>query len=364
MKRIFTYTLLLLFILSCGKKQDHKNHTEQKKTDELHLSDLQVQLGHILTDTFSEHELGDELTLTGTISVNQNKIQSMSSRVMGRIEKLYFKNMGEEIKAGEPLYEIYSEELSLGIKEFLQASEKRKTLINSGADMEKIFLSAKNKLLLYGLTEMQIDEIEQTKNSSNTIIFLSPASGIISSIDVNEGAYVMEGESLFHLADLSSLWVEAQVFSDDIKAIQRNMSATITFSGNETKIVTGKIEFINPELSSSSRINIIRIEIANEKKELKPGMQAQISILLNKKKMLAVPTDAVLFESKGATVWVETGKNKFRSVMVHTGIEVDGYTEILHGLNKNDEVVISGAYLLNSEFIIRNGASIMQGHHH
>lgn len=364
MKKVLTYTLPLLFILSCGKKQEHKNHTEQKTTDELHLSNLQVQLGHILTDTVSEHELGDELTLTGTISVNQNKTQSVSSRIMGRIEKLYFKNTGEEINAGEPLYEIYSEELNLSIKEFLQASEKRKSLRNSGMDMEKIFQSAKNKLILYGLTEMQIEEIERTGNSSNTMVFFSPVSGVISSVDVKEGTYVMEGEYLFHLANLSSLWVEAQVFSDDIKIIQGNMSATITFSGNETKTVSGKIEFINPELSSSSRINIIRIEIPNEKNELKPGMQAQISVLLNKKKMLALPTDAVLLQGNGATVWIKTGKNKFKSVMVHTGIEANGYTEILHGLNSGDEIVVSGAYLLNSEFIIRNGASTMEEHHH
>lgn len=364
MKKILTYILPLLLVLSCDKKPEHKNHTEQKPNDELHLSDLQVQLGHVLTDTVREHELGDELTLTGTISVNQNKTQSVSSRVMGRIEKLYFKNTGEEIKAGEPMYEIYSEELNLAIKELLQASEKRKSLVNSGMDMEKIFQSAKNKLLLYGLTEMQIEEIERTGNSSNTMVFFSPVSGIISSVDVKEGAYVMEGESLFHLADLSSLWVEAQVFPDDIKVIRGNMSATITFSGNETKIVTGKIEFINPELSSSSRINIIRIEIPNEKKELKPGMQAQISVLLNKKKMLAVPTDAVLLDGKGATVWLRTGHNQFKSVMVHAGIEADGYTEIIYGIKQGDVIVSSGAYLLNSEFTIRHGSNPMEGMKH
>lgn len=364
MKKILLYMLPFLLVLSCDKKPEHKNHIEQKPNDELHLSDLQIQLGHILTDTVREHELGDELTLTGTISINQNKIQSLSSRVMGRIEKLYFKNTGEEIKAGEPLYEIYSEELNLAIKELLQASEKRKSLVNSGIDMEKIFQSAKNKLLLYGLTETQIMEIEQKNIFSNTTTILSPATGIISSVDVKEGAYIMEGESLFHLADLSSLWVEVQVFSDDIKTIRGNMSATITFSGNETKIFAGKIEFINPELSSSTRINIIRIEIPNEKKELKPGMQAQISVLLNKKKVLAVLTDAVLLEGKGATVWLKTGANKYKSAMVHTGTESNGYTEVLHGLHKGDKVVVSGAYLLNSEFIIRNGFGTMEGHHH
>lgn len=358
------YILPLLLVLSCDKNPENKNHIEQKSSDELYLSDLQMQLGHIQTDTVLEHELGDELTLTGAISVNQNKTQSISSRVIGRIEKLYFKNSGEEIKAGEPLYEIYSEELNLSIKELLQVNEKRISLENSGIDMEKIYQSARNKLLLFGLHDKQIDEIEQTKKSSNTTIFLSPVSGIISLVNVKEGSYVMDGESMFFLADLSTLWVEVQVFSDDIKAFQGNINATIIFSGNETKIVKGKIEFINPELSSYSRVNIIRIEIPNEKNDLKPGMQAQINVLLNKKKVLAVPTDAVLLEGKGAIVWIKSGKNKFKSVMVHAGIEANGYTEILHGLNKEDEIVISGAYLLNNEFIIRNGASTMEGHHH
>ena len=174
----------------------------------------------------------------------------------------------------------------------------------------------------------------------------------------------MEGESIFHIADLSSLWVEAQVYYDDLKMIKENSTAKIYLPDDETRIYEGKISFINPELNPSSRITLIRIEIPNKDKKLKPGMQVSVSILLNRKKSLAVPTDAVILEDKGATVWIKTGLNQFKSVMVHTGIEAKNMTEIIHGLNKGDIIVFSGAYLLNSEFTIRHGSNPMEGHQH
>ena len=364
MKKEFVYILITFTLFACDKKQEHKNHSDHQTIDGLHLSDLQVQLGHILTDSISEHELGDELILSGVVSVNQNKISSISSRVMGRIEKLYFKNSGDEIKLGEPIYEIYSDELNLAAKELLQASEKKKSFTNLDIDFEKILQSAKNKLLLYGLTSEQIIEIEQKKIFQNTFIILSTVSGVISSVDTKEGASLMEGESIFHLADLSSLWVEAQIYADDLNKIKENITAKIYLPNNETKTWEGKISFVNPELNFLTRINTIRIEIGNENHELKPGLQVSVNILLNKKKALAVPTDAVIMEEKGATVWIKTAHNQFKSIMVQTGIESSGFTEIIHGLKRGDVIVTSGAYLLNSEFTIRNGTNPMEEHNH
>ena len=246
---------LVSFIFSCGKKEQPVSmENGSEETEGLILSDLQMQLGHILTDTVKKQLLGDELILTGVLAVNQNTETTVSSRVMGRIEKLYFKNIGEEIKVGQPIYDIYSEDFILAAKEFKLAIEKKKTLSIDGVDMEKIIQSSQNKLALYGLSPKQIQDIKSSEKFSNTLTILSSVSGVITSIDILEGNYVMEGGSIHHIADLSSLWAEVQIYSDNLSQINENMVATVYVPGIPGFKKTGKISFVNPELNSSPLI--------------------------------------------------------------------------------------------------------------
>lgn len=360
------YILILLlstFIFSCKeKKQPTAPENPAEIIEGLKLSDQQMQLGHILTDSITEHLLGDEVILTGVLKPDQNKLTTVSSRVMGRIEKLYFKNNGEEIRQGQPIYDIYSDDLNLAVKELKLAIEKKKSLKSEVVDMEKIIESSRNRLLLYGLSPKQIQDIEINEIFSNTITMLSPVSGIITSNDIREGDYGMEGASIYHIADLSSLWAEVQVYPDNLPKITENMNATIYVPGIPGFQKAGKVAFINPELNPSSKINSIRIEISNKEAKLKPGMQINVSILLNKTKKLALPTDAIILDGSGASVWVKTGYNQFKSVMVKTGIETNEYTEIVSGLKHGDIVVTSGAYLLSSEYLFNKGSNPMEGH--
>lgn len=386
--------LLIIFFISCGRKEEKTANdvyyacsmdpqvveskpgkcpickmplTEVKKVqiqseNELQLSDQQIQLGNITTDSLKEHLLGEDLLLTGTINTNQNTLASVSSRMMGRIEKLYYKTTGDIVARGQPLYEIYSEDLNMIIREMLLAAEKKKSLKGIEIDYDKILQSAKNKLLLYGLTEEQVTQIESEKVQPYTVKILSKTSGIIYSVDTKEGNYVMEGGDIFHIADFSTVWVEAQVYSDYVSEIKEGMEAKVRFSTFPEKEFFGQISFVNPELNPSSKINIIRVEIPNTNLEIKPGMQAYVSLLLQQKIALSLPTDAVIIDGKGSTVWLQTGHNKFKSVMIQPGLEANGYTEILHGLNKGDIVIVSGAYLLNSEYIFKKGTNPMEGH--
>lgn len=386
--------LLLVFLISCGRKEEkiandvyytcsmdpqvveskpgkcpickmpltEVKKAQQQNKDELQLSNQQIQLGNITTDSLQEHLLGEDILLTGTIRPNQNTLASISSRVMGRIEKLYFKTTGEIISKDQPLYEIYSEDLNTIIREMLLAAEKKKSLKSIEIDYDKILQSAKNKLLLYGLTEEQVMQIENEKIQPYTVKILSKINGVIYSVDTKVGNYVMEGGDVFHLADFSTVWVEAQVYSDYMNEIKEGMEAKVLFPAFSGKEFSGKISFVNPELNPSSKINIIRVEIPNATLDIKPGMQAYVSLLLKQKSSLSLPTDAVIKDGKGSTVWLQTGHNKFKSIMVHTGLEANGYTEILHGLKKGDIVIVSGAYLLNSEYIFKKGINPMEGH--
>lgn len=328
----------------------------------LHLSDQQILLGNIKVATLTEHELGDEIQLTGKLNIDATKQSSVSSRVMGRIEKLYVKNVGESIHEGDIIYEIYSEDLNLAVREYKLALDKKNISKEEVIDLEKIVTSAKNKLKLYGLTEEQIREISSSDLQGDFFKIKSNVCGTVVSLDLREGDYVMEGGSVYHLADYKNLWAEAQVFITDVSKLKEGMKATLFFPGIPEKKIASKIEFLNPELGTGTQINLVRVEVPNPDGLLKAGMQVNFNILLNSKMALAMPSDAILLEEKGASVWKKTGHNKFESVMVHTGMSANEYTQILHGLSKGDTVVVSGAYLLNSEYQFKKGSSPMEGH--
>jgi Cu(I)/Ag(I) efflux system membrane fusion protein len=365
MNKHIRWMALSLFLAGCqGKDIPPTEEPSAMPPNTLHLSDLQVQLGNIVTDTARLHELGDEIQLTGTVAVNQNSETTVSTRAMGRIEKLYFKIEGETIHKGDPIYRIYSEDLALTAKELAMTVQKKNSFGADNTALDPIIKSAENKLALYGLVTEQIQTIKNAGAVPDVFDILSPSTGVLTGIAVQEGEYMMEGAEIFTLADLSTLWIEAQVYADDLSEIKSAMSGTVTFPEIPGLHIAGTIAFVNPELNPSSKINLVRIEVRNADGQLKPGMLANISVLKNKIHALALPTDAIILDSRGASVWVKTGHNQYRLTMVETGLETDAFTEIKTGIQKGDEVAVSGAYLLTSEFTFKNGVSAMEGHAH
>jgi len=337
-----------------------KKSSQQKNNNELELSPQQIQLGNIQIDTVHNGTIGSQMILTGTLNFDQTKINSVSARVTGRIERLYYKNIGDYIPKGAKLFDLYSEELNNAKQEYLLALEKRKVLGNSIIDYDQLIESAKNKLLLWGMGEGQIENLSPDNKNTMTA-FYSHEAGYITTLNVQEGQYVSEGESIVELADLSTLWVEAQVYSSEMNQLQQSAKATVILPDIPVQQLEGTIEFVNPEINPESRINLIRIKIPNQNHELKPGMAAYVALKAPQQKTLTLPADAVLQDGKMAMVWVQTSQNKFTSKMVETGLESNGSIEIKSGLKEGEEVVTNGAYLLQSEYIFRKGASPMAG---
>ena len=338
-----------------------KKSTGENK-DEIQLSEQQIQLGNILTDTIRNGSIGDQLLLTATLNFDQMKATSVSSRVMGRIEKLYYKNLGDYVKIGSALYEIYSEELNNSKQEYLLVLDKKQAFANETIiDFGQLIESAKNKLLLWGMSESQVEQLAKNRKATPTTTFYSTASGFITTLDIREGDYVMEGGTIVKLADLSSLWAEAQVYTSQLAEIDRNSIATVQLPDFDGKEIKGKIEFVNPEINPDTRINLIRVSIPNSGGQLKPGMPAYVVLKSGQRKSLTLPIDAVIRDGKGATVWVKTGTHSFKNKMVQVGLESDDRIEIKLGLSEGDVVVIRGAYLLNSEYIFKKGANPMAG---
>jgi Cu(I)/Ag(I) efflux system membrane fusion protein len=345
----------------CGMKLIPVEKKTATDADAIMLSDQQIQLGNILVDTVGKGMIGNETVLTATLNIDETKASTVSARVSGRIERLYFKNEGDYIQKGAKLYDLYSEELNSAKQEYILALEKQTTLDNSIIDFKQLVQGAKNKLLLWGIGEAQINELARTKKASTTTSFYSTASGYITTLESHEGDFVTEGATIVRLANLSSLWAETQIYTSQLSEIDKKGKAIVQIPELNKQIV-GVVNFVNPEVNPDTRINLLRVQIPNANNQLKPGMSAYVVLTNRERNSLTLPVDAVMRHENMNMVWVEVGKNTFKNVMVETGLENDGRIEIVSGLKQGDVVVTSGAYLINSEYIFRNGANPMAGH--
>lgn len=336
-----------------------KNNTQNE--DEIQLSEQQMQLGNIQVDTIRNGAIGDQMVLNATLNNDETKTNIVSARVMGRIDKLYYKNVGDYVPKGVKLFDLYSEELNNAKQEYILALEQQKILDNSIIDFKQLVQSAKNKLLLWGMSEAQITELTKNKRLSVLTVFYSSASGYITALEINEGDYVAEGTAIIKLADLSTLRAEVQIYASQLSMIDRNGEVIVKIPDMPNKEIKGKIVFENPEISPDTRINLVRVIIPNADNTLKPGMSAYVILKSRKINSLSLPIDAVIRDSKSASVWVKTSTDSFKNKMVETGLEADDRIEIKSGLEEGDIVVVSGAYLINSEYIFKRGANPMEG---
>lgn len=325
------------------------------KAGQIKLSSQQIKLGNITYDTVRVHELAKEITLTGKVTVDQNLSDAISARVQGRIEKLAVRNIGEYISRGQMLYEIYSEDLNLAQEEYLLALQKS---FSTGDFIE----STKNKLLLFGMSELQIDQLNTSKQILQNIPVFAKTEGFVSEISVNEGNYVSAGATLFRLASINALWVEAQVYLPYLTYLKIGTEASFSIPAATQELFSGKVVFIDPQVQSPQRYVLARFKITNSSRQIKPGMLANINLQTEKKKSYALPIDAIVQDSKGANVWVRNTDGVFENKMVTVGMQNSSQIEIIDGLKEGDVVVVKGAYLLNSEYIFKKGANPMEGH--
>jgi len=346
----------------CGMDLVPKNISTNGNS--LMLNATQISLANITTQKVQLQAIGQTITVNGRLTIDQDYSEVISSRVAGRIEKLYVKETGRAVKRGEPLYELYSESLLTLQKEYLLAKEQYDTLGKTESRYESYFKAAEKKLLLYGLSKNQIDELAQSKTVQQRVIFLAPASGIVTEINSSEGQYLAEGEIIYRLENITHLWLEAELYPQETSLVNVGDKINVSIGGYESAPVEATITFLSPEYRANSQITIIRAAISNPEMKFKPGAQAQVLLNHSTRKTLAIPTDAVIRDGKGTHVYVESDSNTFQPRMVKTGLEDFELVEITEGLMENEIVVISGAYLLYSELVLKKGINPMAGHNH
>ena len=333
----------------------------EENPNEIKLSKQQIRLGNITTQAISETRNSLEQNYTGVLTINQDKVNTLSARAMGRIEKLYFKTIGEYVNKNQPVYSLYSEDIAIAKQDYFTAYKQLAMPGDFGKNAQNMLKAAKQKLLFFGLTNAQIESIKTKAEVSPYTIFYSTSSGYISEIIATEGSYMMEGSAVIKLANLNTLWLETQVNVNYAKNVHLGQNAKITFPDFPDKTVNAAVSFINPEINPDTRLLLIRLEIPNQGLQLKPGMQAFAKLTQSNLKGLFIPIDAVIREEKSSYIWVEKTPGVFENVMVETGAEINGLIEIKSDLDSSKKVVVTGAYAVDSEYKFRKGSDPMEG---
>lgn len=358
---IYAILFILVFSASCREKpeQAHEGHGEAHEAM-LTLTEQERVVANIQIDTAQIKTIFEETTLIGTAAVDERNVNVISSRVRGRIDKLFLRNPGTYVKNGDPLYSIYSEELLSYENEYLLAIDENKTATTQREITQRMIEAARRRLELWTLTERQINDLEKTRNISPLITFYSNRSGYLTELLVREGEYAEIGSAMFRLADLNSLWIESQLYSSEIDYLRQSPILEVEFEAFPGERIKGEIVYDNPRLEDNTKVNLVRVNIHNPNGDYKPGMMAYVYLKRNKRETLVIPKSALLLENF-TTVWIETPDGMFEQRMVETGISNKREVEILGGLVAGDRVVITGAYLLNSAWKVKQGGGAMKG---
>jgi RND family efflux transporter MFP subunit len=361
-------------VVAAAHAQDTEPTTSSKESasasdqtvSTIQLNDQEQQQIGVQTIVLERRNLRRSLSTVAQVEEPETELASVSARVSGRIDKLFVDFTGQPVRRGQEIALIYSPEIFSTAEEYRLALENRKRL-GSGAEpqaisgAEDLVSAARRRLELWGLTTQQIDGIASSPKPQIDLSIHSPANGIVTERKVTEGQYVNAGESLYTLSDLTTIWVKAELYQPDIATIRVGQPAEITWDV-PSGITHGRIAFVDPMFNAQTRTASVRIQVANPKMRLRPGMFVNVKFAIPEgNDMLAVPRSAVVDTGTRKIVYVSTGGGNFEGREVRLGQPSDQYYPVLAGLKAGDRVVAQGTFLIDSQTRITGGMTGLFG---
>lgn len=311
-----------------------------------------VQNTGIMTTPVEIRSIFKEIRTIGLVDYDETRYTHIHSKVKGWIERLYVNFTGQRVKKNQALLDIYSPELVSTQEEYLSALS---SLTTSNIGSEALLRSTRDRLSNWDITSEQIDKLERTGKVSKVMTLYSPFNGIVVEKKALAGMSVVEGMNLYAIADLSKVWVYADIYEFELPWLEEQQEAKMTLTYIPGKIFKGKVAYIYPYLDSKTRTIKVRLEFDNENGDLKPGMYANIVIKAEERKnSIVIPKESVIHSGERDIVFISYGKGKFEPREVTLGVSGEGgYYEVLDGLIGNEMVVTSGQFMLDSESSLR-----------
>lgn len=362
------------------KPEAQQEEAAAEEVPQIEISPEQQQLIGVKTFKVAAKPMQKVIRTVGRIEADEQKLATVNTKVEGWIEKLYVDYTGRYVKKGEPLVEIYSPELLATQQEYLSIlkwtakqtvpADRPGSTAQSGRDQTKTqatsepvselrdmiandakatAVAARERLRLWDISEEQINRIEETGKPVRTLILYSPVSGFVTQKAAIRGMKVMPGEKLFDIADLSTLWIVADIYEYELPFVRVGQQARITLSYFPGRQMASRIDYIYPTISADTRTAKVRLTLQNPKGDFKPQMFTNVEIRINLGKKLVVPESAVIDTGVEQVVYVDRGNGAYEPRVVQVGLRADGAVEILRGLKGGEKVVSSANFLIDSE---------------
>ena len=324
------------------------------------LSPSQQVLANVQTEKVRTMEFSGEKTFNGYVKINEKNFAHISTAVAGKITNMYVNFEGQSVSKGQPVIEIYSPELVSTQKEYLLALNNLQQVRKSGNIMaieqaSSLVEASRERLLLLEMTRAQIDELERTQQVRTTITEYAKFSGIVTKKYVHVGHWASAGEDIYDVADLSTVWVIANVYESDMQYIKNGQTALIYSGAYPDEVITAKINYIFPVFDENSRTMEVRIDVSNRNLKLKPDMYVKVKLNTYEQQTVAVFKNSVIRTGERDIVYVEKEPGVFEPRDITISYEQDGYYAVTSGLKEGETVVSSGGFLIDSETQIERG---------
>jgi Cu(I)/Ag(I) efflux system membrane fusion protein len=301
----------------------------------------------------------------GKIDFDEEGITRIHSKTEGWIEELFIDKTGEMVKEDTMLLNIYSPKLVSTQEEYILALDNYKSLKNSNIKdikegAQQLLQSTKDRLVLLDVPSHQIKELEQTRKIKKNLHIHSPAAGTVINIGARKGQYVNPGTELYMIADLSKVWVEADIYEYEISWVKKGDKAEMTLKGIPGRTFIGEVDYIYPYAESKTRTIRVRLIFDNPDLLLRPEMFADVNINVQKQNdLIIIPSEAVVRSGTRDQVFVVRDKGKFEPRIVTLGLESDGKVAVLKGVSEGEEVVTSSQFLIDSESKLKEATAKM-----
>jgi len=327
--------------------------TAQSGRSPVVIDDRRQQLAGIRSQPVSTGTLARTARGTGSVIIDESRVTDVNLRLDGWIRDLHVTYTGQRVRKGDPLFTLFSQELVGAELQYLAALRSREQLTPAQAAdreyQERLMETPRRRLLYWEVPEDQIRALEKAGQPLDAVTFRSPADGVVIEKTATRGMHVEAGQTLFKLADMSLVWIDAAFSPADVTHLKIGQRVDVTFAAQPNEKVAGKILYVYPSVAESSRTARVRIEVPNRTGGLTPGMFANVDVAGELEKGLIVPEDAVLDSGRRKTVFVAAGDGRFEPRDVTVGLHTDHQYIVLSGLNEGERVVTRAAFMLDSE---------------
>ena len=322
------------------------------------------QMIGVKTEPATIRDLTHTIRTVGQVEVDERRLTHMHTKLEGWVQELYVKFTGEKVQKGQKLFEIYSPELVSTQEEYLLALKAVRSLGDSefpevAQNARSLLEVTRQRFSLWDITPDHIRDLEKTGKVLRTLPLHAPSSGYVMHMAVREGMHVTPAMELYALADLSTVWVLADVYEYEIPLVELGQQATMTLSYFPGQIFNGKVTYVYPTLETKTRTVKVRFELPNPQWALKPGMFANIDLQIPRGKRLVVPNTAVLDSGTEQLVFIDQGQGMFEPRKVTVGVRTRDTYEILEGIQAGELVVTRGNFLVDSESNLKAATEMM-----